>query len=61
MKGYEQRREDIMSCRSDNLHTLMTFQGQESRGGVKLQGSLYELIISDDGRIVFSTKLKPPS
>ena len=33
MKGYEQRREDIMSCRSDNLHTLMTFQGQKSRGG----------------------------
>ena len=29
--GVGQRREDMMSCCGDNLHTLITFQGQESR------------------------------
>ena len=28
--GQSQRREDMMPCRSDNLHALITLQGQES-------------------------------
>jgi len=45
----------MTSRRSDNLYTLITFQGKNR--GCKLQESLCGR--SHDGCMVFSTKLKP--